>query len=150
MKIVIGYDGSLGADAAVDEVLRRMWPAGTEVRLAAAVATPILVPAAGGVDVFGPMWEKAQAVTREETRVRIQRVLERFKARPDLKTSYELRDESAKQALLDVVRRWEADLLVLGSQGTTAMGRLFVGSVCHAMVAHAPCTVEIVRPRIAA
>ena len=33
MKILIAYDGSPSADFAVDEVVRRPWPAGTEVRL---------------------------------------------------------------------------------------------------------------------
>ena len=150
MKIVIAYDGSKSADAAVSEVLHRLWPAGSEVRIVMAVpVTPTLLPAEG-LAFYGPIWDKAQAAAREQAHRRIREVLERFKARPDLKTCYELRDEVPSAALLDVVRRWGADLLVLGSQGTTALGRLFVGSVCHAMVAHAPCTVEIVRPPLAA
>ena len=149
MKIVVAYDGSKNADAAVDEVLKRLWPAGTEVRIVTAVPA---CPALGGEGMafYSPMWEKAQAAAREDAHRRIQNVVGRFRARPELKIGYELRDETANAALLDVVRRWGADLLVLGSQGTTALGRLFVGSVCHAMVAHAPCTVEIVRPPLAA
>lgn len=150
MKILIAYDGSENADDAVNEVLTREWPAGSEVRLVTAIAMPLVAPGTGFVDVYGPLWENAHAAAREAAYRRIQDVLERFKRRPDLKTSYELRDEPAKAALLDVIRRWGADLLVLGSQGTTAMGRAFVGSVCHAMVAHAPCSVEVVRaPRAA-
>jgi nucleotide-binding universal stress UspA family protein len=150
MKIVIAYDGSKNADAAVGEVLHRLWPAGSEVRIVMAVPVSPMAMSAEGLAFYGPIWEKAQAAAREEAHRQIRAVLDRFKARPDLKASYELRDETANAALLDVVRRWGADLLVLGSQGTTAMGRLFVGSVCHAMVAHAPCTVEIVRPPLAA
>lgn len=150
MKIVLGYDGSKSAEAAVAEVLRRTWPAGSEVKVVTAVPAPGIALSAEGVAFYGPLWEKAQAAAREEAHRRIRGVLDRFSARPDLKTSFELRDDAAAGALLDVVRRWGADLLVLGSQGTTAMGRLFVGSVCHAMVSHAPCTVEVVRPPIAA
>jgi len=150
MKIVVAYDGSKNADAAVSEVLQRLWPAGSEVRIVMAVpAFPLALPAEGAA-FYGPVWEKAQAAARERAHTQVRQVMERFRARPDLKAAYELRDETAKAALLDAVRRWGADLLVLGSQGTTAMGRLFVGSVCHAMVAHAPCTVEIVRPPLAA
>ena len=150
MKIVIAYDGSKSAEAAVNEVLERTWPAGSEVRVVMAVPMAPVTLAAEGMAFYGPGWEQAQAALREQAHRQVLEVLERFRTRPDLKTSYELRDETANAALLDVVRRWGADLLVLGSQGTTALGRLFVGSVCHAMVAHAPCTVEIVRPPLAA
>src|SRR5262245_1456405 len=150
MRIVVAYDGSKNADAAVTEVLNRVWPAGTEVRIVMAVPIPPLALSAEGLAFYTPMWDKAQAAAREQAHARVREVLERFRARPDLRTSFELRDGSANPALLDVVRRWGADLLVLGSQGTTALGRLFVGSVCHTMVAHAPCTVEIVRPPLAA
>lgn len=150
MKIVLAYDGSRNADAAVNEVLNRTWPAGTEVRLVTAVPIAPVPLAAEGMAVYGAVWDKAQAAVRELAHRRVREVLERFRARPDLKASFELRDEPATVALLDVVRRWGADLLVLGSQGTTALGRLFVGSVCHSMVSHAPCSVEIVRPPLAA
>ncbi|HET8948245.1 MAG TPA: universal stress protein [Candidatus Polarisedimenticolia bacterium] len=150
MKIVLAYDGSRNADAAVNEVLNRAWPAGSEVRLVTAVPIAPVPIAAEGMAVYGPVWDQAQAAVRDLAHRRVREVLERFRARPDLKVSFELRDEPASAALLDVVRRWGADLLVLGSQGTTALGRLFVGSVCHSMVSHAPCTVEIVRPPLAA
>jgi nucleotide-binding universal stress UspA family protein len=81
---------------------------------------------------------------------RLQAILEKFKARPDLKATYELRDPGVKHALLEAIREWDADLVVVGSQGSTAVGRLFLGSVCHALVTHAPCNVEIVRPPRAA
>lgn len=150
MKIVVAYDGSKSADAAVTEVLQRLWPAGTEVRIVMAVPVSPTMLSAEGLAFYGPIWDKVQAAAREQAHRKIREVLGRFKARPDLKAGFELRDEPANSALLDVVRSWGADLLVLGSQGTTALGRLFVGSVCHAMVAHAPCTVEIVRPPLAA
>lgn len=145
MKIVIGYDGSKTADAAVDHVLQRPWPPGSEVRIVTAVPVFLSAFSAEGM-AYGPVWDKAVAAAREDAHGRIQKILERFRTHPDLKASYEIRDETPSFALLDVIKRWKADLLVLGSQGTTAMGRLFIGSVCHAMVSHAPCAVEIVRP----
>jgi nucleotide-binding universal stress UspA family protein len=150
MRILIGYDGSASADQAVSEVLRRSWPTGSEVRLVTALTAVIVPPVAGGVEYYGPVWEKARAVAREQAHERLMKVLEGFRGRPDLTTSYELRDEDPKTALLGAAREWHADLLILGSQGTTALGRLFVGSVCHAMVSHAPCSVEVVRGPIAA
>lgn len=150
MRIVIGYDGSQSADAAVREVVERAWPAGTEVRLVTAVPSVIAPPAAGGVEYYAPVWAKARAVAREQALGRILQALETFKTRHDLVTSYEIRDEEPKTALVAAAREWKADLMILGSQGTSALGRLFVGSVCHAMVSHAPCSVEVVRAPLAA
>jgi nucleotide-binding universal stress UspA family protein len=150
MRILIGYDGSASADAAVREVIERAWPAGSEVRLVTAVPSVIAPPAAGGVEYYGPVWEKARTVAREQAHAHLMKVLEDFSGRPDLATSYELREEDPKTALLEAAREWGADLLVLGSQGTSALGRLFVGSVCHSMVSHAPCSVEVVRTPLAA
>ena len=150
MRIIIGYDGSPGAEAAVDEVLRRPWPEGSEVRLITVLETPWAYPPALGAEAYTTVSEQVRAVIREETEGRARKAMERFKARPDLKAGYELRDPAVKRALLDAVREWRADLLVLGSQGTTALGRLFLGSVAHALVTHAPCNVEIVRLQRAA
>jgi len=150
MKIVIGYDGSASADAAVNEVLNRTWPAGTEVRIVTAVPAYQSALSAEGLAFYSPVWRRAVAAARAQARRRIDQVIERFGARPDLRTSCEVRDEPPALALLEVVRQWGADLLVLGSQGMSPLERLLIGSVCHAMVSHAPCTVEVVRLPLAA
>jgi nucleotide-binding universal stress UspA family protein len=41
----------------------------------------------------------------------------------------------------------DADMVVVGSHGRGAMGRLFLGSVSEHVVRHAPCPVLVVRPR---
>ncbi len=35
--------------------------------------------------------------------------------------------------------------MVAGSHGAKGLTRLFLGSVCHALVTHAPCNVEVVK-----
>jgi len=60
---------------------------------------------------------------------------------------YEVREGSPKASLIEAIREWEADLVVVGSHGMTHLERMFLGSVSHALVTHAPCSVEIVRRR---
>jgi nucleotide-binding universal stress UspA family protein len=145
MRILLAYDGSPSADAAVDEVLRRPWPASTEVRLVTVVERPFSIPPADGIEVYAPLYERMRASLREDAYRRIQAVLEKFKARPDLQATYELRDGSVKGGLLDAIREWKAELVIAGSHGATGLARLVLGSVCHALVTHAPCNVEVVK-----
>jgi nucleotide-binding universal stress UspA family protein len=145
MKILVAYDGSQPSEAAVNEVLKRPWPAGSKVRLVSVVEMQhFLVPPAG-VEFYGPLAERIRVSLRENSYNRIQKIMEKFSSRPDLEPSYELRDGGVKRALLEAIREWEADLVITGASGTTALGRMFLGSVCHALVTHAPCNVEIVR-----
>src|SRR5204862_5341131 len=43
------------------------------------------------------------------------------------------------------IEHWRPDLLVVGSHGRSAVGRLFLGSVSLDLVHHAPCSVRVVR-----
>ena len=145
MKILVAYDGSQSADAAVEEVIRRPWSEGSEVRIVTVVEPQIGLASAGLTEVYVPLYERVRATVREDAYRRIQGALKKLQTRPDLKTSYDLREGDAKRALLDAIREWKADLVIAGSQGATGLARLFLGSVCHALVTHAPCNVEIVK-----
>lgn len=145
MKILLAYDGSRFAEAAVEEVLRRPWPEGTEVRLVTAVERPLIMGSIHGLEGYASFGERLGEKMREEAYSQIARALERIQSRPGLSTSYEIREGEVKSALLEAIREWEPDLVVAGSHGKTALQRLFLGSVSHALVSHAPCNVEIVK-----
>ena len=49
------------------------------------------------------------------------------------------------EAIVDVARSEQVDLVVVGSHGRGAVGRFFVGSVSEHVVRHAPCPVLVVR-----
>jgi nucleotide-binding universal stress UspA family protein len=53
----------------------------------------------------------------------------------------------ARQEIAKVARKWKADLVVVGSNESGAWTRLLLGSTARAVLRHAPCAVEIVRPR---
>jgi nucleotide-binding universal stress UspA family protein len=145
MRVLIAFDGSPSSDAAVEEAVRRPWPPGTEIRLVTVVERPLSVPPANGIEVYAPLYERMRAALREDAYRRIQAAMKRFQQRPDLIPSYELRDGSVKSSLLDAIREWKADLVIAGSHGASTLARLVLGSVCHALVTHAPCNVEVVK-----
>jgi nucleotide-binding universal stress UspA family protein len=49
--------------------------------------------------------------------------------------------------VVDAASKWHADLIVVGSHGWKGLTRLLLGSVSDHIARHAPCSVEIVRPR---
>jgi nucleotide-binding universal stress UspA family protein len=146
MKILIAYDGSADAEMAVDEVAARPWPRGSQVRLVSVVEPPLGTPPPN-FEFYGTLIVGVENSLREEASVRIQKAVTKFKDRSDLEISHELKEGSPKSSLLEVIREWAADLVVVGSHGRTRLERLFLGSVSHALVTHAPCSVEVVRTR---
>jgi len=53
-----------------------------------------------------------------------------------------------KDVLLEEARNWNADAIFVGARGLGRVDRFLLGSVSSATVAHAPCTVEVVRLRL--
>ncbi len=84
MKILIAFDGSPAAEQAVEEVARRPWPPGSEVRLVTIVDRPF--PPTSGVEIYAPVFEQLRSSYREEAYDRLQRCLEKFRSRQDLQT----------------------------------------------------------------
>jgi nucleotide-binding universal stress UspA family protein len=150
MKILVAYDGSPASDAAVDQVLVRPWPEGTQIRVVTVLETPMCYSLASGIEVYPPLGEQVRQALRENASRSVLAAVERLKSKPGIRASHELREGDVKRALLDAIREWGSDLVIVGSHGKGALGRMFLGSVSHALVTHAPCNVEVVRPAAAA
>ena len=55
------------------------------------------------------------------------------------------REGDPADAILDVAEELNADLIVVGSKGTTGAERFLLGSVPDKVTHHAPCAVMIIR-----
>ena len=66
-----------------------------------------------------------------------------------LKTEAVVYDGDPRSVIVDEAEDWKADLIVLGSHGYTGIKRWLLGSVAQSVVNHAPCSVEVVRGRVA-
>lgn len=156
MKILIGHDGSESADAAVDDLSRAGLPTAGE-----ALVLTIAEPWTGMVATVEPGWapgsleQSAIAVgaTRmlaesaaKEAQDTAHKAVERVRG---VLRGWEVRGETtcapAAGALLERADGWAPDLLVVGSQGRTAVGRWLLGSVSQAVLTHARCSVRIGR-----
>jgi nucleotide-binding universal stress UspA family protein len=159
MRVLIGYDGSDWADAAVDDLRRAGLPADVEAAVFTAVdLTPHLPPSSyQPVDpaieaTEPPILRNARVLARaamSEARLIADRGVERVRAEfPDWKVSAETTpDFAAYRALVVKAEKWRPDLLVVGSRGRSAVARVLLGSVSTKVLSHAPCSVRIARSR---
>ena len=136
VRIVIGVDGSADAEAAVRAVAKRPWPAGSEVRLVAAL-DPMIATALQWVE-GGAADERAWMSKRVEGSVKLLRA-------SGTTVTTVIKEGDPKRILPDEARRWNADCVFVGASGLRGIGRLLLGSVSSAVVARAHCSVEVVR-----
>jgi nucleotide-binding universal stress UspA family protein len=62
-----------------------------------------------------------------------------------LKATADVLDGNPKEAILEEAKKWNADLIVVGSHGRRGFKRLLLGSVSEAVAMSAHCSVVVVR-----
>jgi nucleotide-binding universal stress UspA family protein len=144
MKILLAVDESPHSQEAVDEVARRPWPSHSIIRVLS-VIQPYTPPATEFVLTGATLEDMRRQQTLEAERL-TNRAAEAVKT---LSVSPEtvVREGDPRSEIVDEAVEWGADLIVVGSHGRTGIKRWLLGSVASAVVSHAPCSVEVVRPR---
>lgn len=129
--LVVAYDASPGSDAAVAEIARRAWPAGTRVLLVTAVGPH----AAFGDDLASALSDAERAQTSAaETLADAGLSVETYAAAGD-----------PRHAVVDSAADCAADAIFVGTRDLNRRGRFLLGSVSLAIVGRAHCPVEVVR-----
>lgn len=146
MKILLAVDGSDCSNAAVEEVARRPWPAGSAIKVLCAVELPF-TPTAETWSLPESYYSQLEQSSREQARAAISHAVTKLQAErvTPLEIQTAILIGQAKDVILDEAAAWHADLVVLGSHGYRGWRRFLLGSVSQAVVSHAPCSVEIVR-----
>ena len=130
VRIVVGFDGFPDSTAALDEIIRRNWPQGSEVRLVTGVGP---LSAGGGIDGkldFANGIQEAALKELEQTSLKVSRVV---------------KESDPKHLLLDEARQWNADSIFVGTCNLNRFEQVLLGSVASAVVTRAHCSVEVVR-----
>jgi nucleotide-binding universal stress UspA family protein len=144
MKILLPVDGSVFSQTAIDEVSRRPWPQGSEIRIISAAEIPVIV----GIEPWAttPVYfEQMEGGVRDSARAVVENAVTKLKTATPLRVNSAVIEGSAGEVIVDEAEKWGADLIVMGSRGLGAWSRLLLGSVSNAVVHHAKCSVEIVR-----
>jgi nucleotide-binding universal stress UspA family protein len=152
MKILIAYDGSQGADDALDDLPRAGLPPLAEALIVS--VAEVFAPPAGSAEAAGsaqvPLavrraWAEAtQAIEAAralalQARARVQALF------PDWQVCAEAFADSPAWGVIKQADTWRPDLIVVGSHGRSALGRLVLGSVSQMIVTEARCSVRVAR-----
>lgn len=126
-RALVCADGSPDSDAAVDALAEMPWIDQVDVLVAT-------VPEAG-LDAAKAVRAATDALQAGARSVRGEVLVP-----DDLQVVV-----NARAMLLDAARRWEADLVILGTRGVTGITAVRAGSIAFSLAIHAPCSVLMAR-----
>jgi nucleotide-binding universal stress UspA family protein len=134
MKILLAIDSSGASQYVISEAACRPWPSGTVLCIQTVI----------------DMWNWIGPPELAEEAKRQAKSLVAAVACELRQSGYEVLSEIdtnlAKRAIPEYAWEWEADLIMVGFHRSNAVSRFLLGSVAHAVLRAAPCSVEIVRP----
>ena len=150
-KILVAYDGSPGAEAAMQDMVRGGFPDFCEAKVL--TIADVWLPS----DPPEPPFPDRVAASRVEARRRALDALtvagkisfsgaERLRHLfPKWTIHNASHADSPAWGILAEARRWGAGLIVIGSHGRTPLQKFFLGSVSHKVAAEASCSVRVFR-----
>lgn len=142
-RLLIGYDGSPHAEAAVAEVARRTWPKGTRVHILAAASLNFKLGDIGKAVKKTLRWNGSDDGPWPWMERALDNAAAGLQKRGFIVTPM-IRVEDPRKALLEEAQEMGADCIFVGSRGLSAAKRFLIGSVSSGVVSHAPCTVEVI------
>lgn len=156
MKLLIAYDGSECADAALAELTRAGLPPDTQaIVLSVADVWPAL-PASPDQSLdptamaqLPVTLQKVHALAAQasaEARALAEQAAGRLRGSfPQWQIQTEVRSGSPPNEILKCADEQRVNLIVVGAQGRSALGRLVFGSISQKVVHYATCSVRVAR-----
>jgi nucleotide-binding universal stress UspA family protein len=157
MRILIGYDGSASAEAALSDLRRSGLPREAEA-LVVSVADVIMVPPSSGYEVVGQALTSRRVTSgimqAQAQTARVLKDAKEFAAKasdrvrsyfPNWEVSAETPAGTPSWELIKRADEWKADLIVVGSHGRSALRRLILGSVSKKVVTDSHHSVRVAR-----
>ena len=160
MKLLIAYDGSDCADAALDDLNQAGLPMEAEAHILSVAEVWLPPPPPSSYEILEQA-RKAKSPSdlqhnyakackaAKDARALAERARDRLVTRfPDWKVTADSSCGSPAWELVAKADEWKPDLIVVGSHGRTALGRFVLGSVSQRVLTEARCSVRVSRGRI--
>jgi len=137
-KILVGFDGSDGAKAALRHAIELARRFGAELWSVSVIETPHWATA-----TVGEVDEQRRLI--EEELGRLQQAARTQAAEFGLELHAVTRMGHPAQLIVQEAQRGNFDLLVIGHSGRSGVWGVFLGTTADKVVRHAPCSVLVVR-----
>lgn len=146
MRILVAYDGSECAEAALDDLTRAGLPPHADALVFSVVELWLPPP---HPETFVLMPDTSEQPEIEAADRLALKAINRLKANfPEWTVSAKIERGSPASRILDFAEDWHPDLIVVGSHGRSAVGRLVLGSVSQKVVTEARCSVRVARGKV--
>jgi nucleotide-binding universal stress UspA family protein len=147
MKILVAYDGSECADAALDDLRRAGLPAEAQIKVLSVVEH--WLPALSGLEIVeGIDRNQEYLALARRGGARLVSINPGNPGEPSWEVKSESGAGSPATVIMEKADEWDADLIVVGSHGRTALGRFFFGSVSQKVLNEARRSVRVSRGHI--
>src|SRR5687767_10566625 len=146
MKILLAIDGSPHSEAAIVDVARGSWPDGTAIEILSVIHASAL--AIDPAIVMAAVYVEQIEERRRRPTMLVNAARDRIEGDAwGVRVTTKIIEGNPRDVILDEAREWGADLIVVGAGGYGGPGRMVLGSVSRAVVANAPCSVQVVRDK---
>jgi nucleotide-binding universal stress UspA family protein len=142
MRVLLAIDDSKFSEAAAQALVAQVRTPDTEIRV-----LHVVEPIAASVP---PQMSAGYAPELKDQVKKGRELLDRTAqtlGAAGFKVDAAIEKGDIREKIIDSSAEWHADLIIVGSHGRKGMRRFLLGSVAEFVARHAPCSVEIVRPR---
>ncbi len=144
MKILLATDGSKYSERALRTIVKEYRTEGVKVRVLHVIEEIHAYISAGLIPHYVPRVAKVERARRIDAEKLVERSA-RALHKAGFEASTVVATGDPKSAIIDQAKKWNADLIVVGSHGWKGFNRFLMGSVSEAVIRHAGCSVEVVR-----
>ncbi len=144
MRVLLAIDDSEFSQEAAREVENRLTAPKTTVRVLHVVGS--FVPPAAAIWDAGGSLDAVNKEVSDQFQQLVDDVAARLKAR-GISAEGVVKEGNAGKVIIEEAKEWDADLIVVGAHGLSGLETLIMGNVARHVVDHAPCSVEVVRPK---
>jgi nucleotide-binding universal stress UspA family protein len=144
LRILVGMDGSPGAEKAVKAAQARAWSSPVSIHVLSTLHSHLTLP-------VPPLVPEGLRVPRPASGLERQAVIEMVESfARDLRSQERnaegyVREGDPKRIIVSEAESWNADCIFMGARGISSLRRFLLGGVSMAVAARAHCSVEVVR-----
>ncbi|HEY9756432.1 MAG TPA: universal stress protein [Oculatellaceae cyanobacterium] len=147
MRTLIAIDNSPFSQTVVDAVSRRRWPERTEFRIITVIEPLAVNDDPSAISEYSHTVSQIRRYRERTARQKCEEARKKLQAAiPGALIDVDIQEGSPRALIINAASEWAADEIIIGAHSRELCPRDLIGSVSRAVAAHAPCSVEIVRP----